>query len=429
MSRVLVLGTSLPALAAALECAEVGISVRIVPGPDRLPAAGVRDPQGVLAGWLEAVAEPLTEGRPMDERVLPQRVDPPRAAVRGKDGAWHLQPEPQVLGIPAVPISRDAIAVLGTGAGVRGYLDRLKPVLTIGKEHRLDHLVTTRVGQAVLDRLVTPMARERFGADPADLDVAAAAPGLNEALTRTGSLTGAVLATADRHAAEEATWLPLAGWDDARAAILERLALYGAELVAGVDGVGGVDAGDADIASFDAVIADADHPAVTAHAGGELEAVLREIQTGFAPVRRWRIRAEVAITPRDLPTLALVVDEDGSPWTIRTREISGMWIAELHGPGRAEHPGTADHDAVIARLLTAADIVPTGETRVRVTAAPYRSVAEEEIAATVLQEVEEAHLHVIICGESIHGGSVATAVGAAVESARQLRRRLTGISD
>ena len=48
------------------------------------------------------------------------------------------------------------------------------------------------MGAAVLERLVAPVATGVYSAQPDGLDVAVVAPGLNQALTRTGSLSGAV---------------------------------------------------------------------------------------------------------------------------------------------------------------------------------------------------------------------------------------------
>ncbi len=53
-------------------------------------------------------------------------------------------------------------------------------------------LVRKRMGAAVLDRLVAPVATGVYSARPDDLDIAVVAPGLNQALTRNGSLSGAV---------------------------------------------------------------------------------------------------------------------------------------------------------------------------------------------------------------------------------------------
>ena len=49
------------------------------------------------------------------------------------------------------------------------------------------------MGELVLDRLVAPLSLGGFSIHPDDVDVELVAPGLNAALTRTGSLAGAVM--------------------------------------------------------------------------------------------------------------------------------------------------------------------------------------------------------------------------------------------
>ena len=71
-------------------------------------------------------------------------------------------------------------------------MDRLRPPLTIGQERSLGRLVRTRMGELVLDRLVAPLSLGAFAIHPDDVDVELVAPGLSNALTRAGSLAGAV---------------------------------------------------------------------------------------------------------------------------------------------------------------------------------------------------------------------------------------------
>src|SRR5690606_30153615 len=82
--------------------------------------------------------------------------------------------------------------IIGWGGAWRAYLDRLRPPLTIGQQRNLGALVRGRMGERVVDRLVAPLTAGRHGLTPDEVDVEIAAPGLNSALTRTGSLAGAV---------------------------------------------------------------------------------------------------------------------------------------------------------------------------------------------------------------------------------------------
>ena len=125
-------------------------------------------------------------------------VDPNPAgawlAMPGRNGAVDAAPLPKtgMLGIPANPLGDDVRRIIGWSGAWRAYLDRLMPILTIGQAHSLGKLVRSRMGAAVLDRLVTPISAGVYSADPDDLDIDVVAPGLNQAMTRMGSLSGGV---------------------------------------------------------------------------------------------------------------------------------------------------------------------------------------------------------------------------------------------
>ncbi|WAC67078.1 protoporphyrinogen oxidase [Agrococcus sp. SL85] len=145
-----------------------------------------------------AVAELAAELGLGDDVVAP---NPAGAWLQLDDRAVPL-PKATLLGIPSSPLARDVIDAVGWGGALRAYADRLMPVLKLGKDEALGPLVRRRMGTKVLDRLVAPLAGGVYSADPEALDVAVVAPGLNNALTRTGSLSGAVaLVLEDRAAA------------------------------------------------------------------------------------------------------------------------------------------------------------------------------------------------------------------------------------
>jgi protoporphyrinogen/coproporphyrinogen III oxidase len=98
-----------------------------------------------------------------------------------------------VLGIPGVPLADDVRRVVDWSGSLRAYLDRLLPVLRIGRYDLLGPLVRTRMGERVLTRLVAPVVESVYGVDPDAVTVDAIAPGLNAAITATGSLSSAVL--------------------------------------------------------------------------------------------------------------------------------------------------------------------------------------------------------------------------------------------
>nr|WP_246093562.1 FAD-dependent oxidoreductase [Microbacterium kyungheense] len=198
-TRVVVVGGGIAGLVAAWECAKVGMAVTVVEASSRLggvigtaEASGLRLDVGATC-WSTrggAVRRLVDDVLP-DAVVVRPRDDTAWIAGLPKGAAAPLPPE-TLLGIPANPWDEHVRRIIGWGGTWRAYLDRLRPPLTIGSEHSLGRLVTSRMGEKVRDRLVAPLSIDRFGLDPDDVDVEVAAPGLNPALTRTGSLGGAV---------------------------------------------------------------------------------------------------------------------------------------------------------------------------------------------------------------------------------------------
>ena len=205
MKDVIVIGGGVAGLIAARACARVGLSVTV------LEATGV--PGGALGSHQvadltldsgaesfavrrDAVAEFIADLGLSDEVVAPNPA-----------GAWlHLPddrvpngsvsvplPKAGVLGIPGSPLADDVRRVIGWSGAWRAYADRLMPVLTIGREHSLGELVRKRMGRRVLERLVEPVTAGVYSSAADDLEIDVVAPGLNSALTVTGSLSGAVL--------------------------------------------------------------------------------------------------------------------------------------------------------------------------------------------------------------------------------------------
>lgn len=209
---LIVLGDDLTQLAVALEVASVGVAVTVIASrdtPGALPVGPQSDPNGALSSWITEVGTPLTgDGDPACSAV---RRDPLPVWVR-HGASWVALPADSVFGIPSSPLSVEVSEALGSGAAFRAYLDRVKPVLTIGKTQYVADLVRKRVGRKVLDTFVEPQVRHLFGEASTVVEVADLAPGLNEAETRTGSLTGAALAYLERYPALAAGTEPDVGW-------------------------------------------------------------------------------------------------------------------------------------------------------------------------------------------------------------------------
>ena len=197
--RVIVIGGGIGGLVAARECAKVGMHVTVLEAEEEVGGAIRR---GDLDGLtVDAGAESYaTRGghvrKLIEELGLADRIVTPNAA-----GAWLVGvpgadavplPKGGILGIPANPFADDVRRIIGWGGSWRAYVDRLRPPLTIGQERSLGTLVARRMGKKVRDLLVAPVTAGVYSADPDDVDTEIAAPGLNEALTRTGSLSGGV---------------------------------------------------------------------------------------------------------------------------------------------------------------------------------------------------------------------------------------------
>lgn len=209
-TRVVVVGGGLSGLVSALECAKVGMSVTVLEQHGEL-GGGLRsvDLDGVgVDAFDDEVGSVTPEGHALLTEVgLADRVKPVEAVPRwigglGAGGGDAVAiPGDALVGIPANPWDAAVRRVIGWRGSWRAYVDRLRPPLTIGRERNLGALVRTRMGERVCDRLVAPVTRATLHLEPHETDVEAVAPGLNAALTSTGSLAGAVGALAGREPA------------------------------------------------------------------------------------------------------------------------------------------------------------------------------------------------------------------------------------
>jgi len=201
-TRVVIIGGGMGGLVAARDLARPGFEVTLLEASDRLGGSVARLDLDLADGsrvTVDAGAESFaTRGGHvaayLDELHLTDQVVRPNPA-----GSWLQLPGKAVptpkggmLGIPSTPLARDVIAAIGWGGALRAYLDRVLPPMKIGQERNLGRLVARRMGRAVLENLVAPVTTGVYSAAPEQLDVAVAAPGLNPALTRNGSLSGAV---------------------------------------------------------------------------------------------------------------------------------------------------------------------------------------------------------------------------------------------
>jgi oxygen-dependent protoporphyrinogen oxidase len=197
-TRVLVIGGGIAGLVAARDIARPGFAVTVLEAADVVggsvathEVAGIRLDAGAesFATRGGAVAQ-LISDLGLDDAVV--QPNPAGAWLRLADRTVPL-PKAGLLGIPSSPLATDVVRAIGWGGALRAYLDRIMPVMKIGHERNLGQLVRRRMGRAVHDRLVAPVASGVYSAQPDELDIAVVAPGLNSALTRQGSLSGAVM--------------------------------------------------------------------------------------------------------------------------------------------------------------------------------------------------------------------------------------------
>lgn len=196
-TRIVVIGGGMAGLVVARECARPGFAVTLLESSERV--GGSVAPLELGGMTLDAGAESFaTRGGHVAELLADLGLDgdvvqpnPSGAWVRHGSRSVPL-PKAGLLGIPSSPLARDVVDAIGWTGALRAYLDRLIPVLKIGQEQRLGTLVRKRMGRKVLDLLVAPVATGVYSAAPDDLDIGVVAPGLNSALTRLGSLSGAV---------------------------------------------------------------------------------------------------------------------------------------------------------------------------------------------------------------------------------------------
>ncbi|MHA3723887.1 hypothetical protein ACXR2T_08420 [Leucobacter sp. HY1910] len=489
-----VLGHGIPELAAALELAEVGLRVRVAPhaGPAPVspaeaagslasgdgslalgdaaaastPDRGVRDPEGLLRALLEHVAAPID---PEKDAVTaagfpaaaPVATPPAHTLLRGAAGSWLPLPATNVWGLPAVPMASDSIALLGGRGALRATVDRIRPVLTIGQTPKLGALVRSRMGQQMLDRVVDPLVRDRFGVAASELDVAIAAPGLNGALTTAGSLSGAVFATAEDYVARETLVAPAGGWAALRDALLERLALYGVQFGGEVVEVAPLPTAQTDAAASGG---HAGEPRwrVTEEQGQAFEAAAIVVgDDGVAQDAqvkgRWRqvltatVAGSAAGVPADLAEAAAAAFEDPSggsgaagieaiealegpagDWTVRYEQLApDHWRVTAAGPagaaGLARSEATAAQASSVDAVRRQVSALAQAQSSWRL--APWSQAAERDAAAAEIAVGRDASPWQLLVGRGVHAGDLAEAVGDAREASVQLRRRLTGIAE
>jgi len=196
---VVVVGGGVAGLVVARELARGGATVLLLEASDRLggevgrhTVAGIDLDSGAesFATRGGTVAAYLDELGLADDVVLP---DGRGAWVHEADGQAFPLPRTGLLGIPGDLTDPDVLQVIGVeGAALAERLDA-QPAEVGADETTVGPFIRARMGDAVLDRLVTPIVGGVHSRHPDDLLVDRVSPGLRRALLREGSLASAVL--------------------------------------------------------------------------------------------------------------------------------------------------------------------------------------------------------------------------------------------
>lgn len=193
---LLVIGGGIAGLVAARQASAAGWQVTV------LEAAGEA---GGVVGWhrvdglvLDSGAESF-DGRGGTVAGLVRQVglgadlvQPASTAVRVLHEGESYPLPGGVLGVPTDlddPAVLEALGVEGLNAARQ---DAFLPVGAGAHERTLAGVVRTRMGQAVLDRLVRPVVQRVYSVEPEDLGTEALMPDLAEQIVRTGSLAAAL---------------------------------------------------------------------------------------------------------------------------------------------------------------------------------------------------------------------------------------------
>lgn len=454
---VLVTGTSLPALLAALECAEVGLSVWVIDRSDDESKPNgsfgfrddewLHDPEGDIARVIERIniklvspsnanVTPTPHAHHADEDVALDAKTSPTNHVQRRVTAtpmlwservgWFSQSEPNVLGMPAVVLASENVHALGWRGALRGYVDRLKPLLTLGKTRTVADLVRQRFGKTILSQLVEPHIVWKFGQTSDKVDVAIAAPGLNETLSRTGALSSAVLAYSERNVARETSVRPAEGWINCAHTFRHKLEMYGVKFVAQSATTcqlrnehWKIEFSDNAELTSRAVIVDCDSQFVETSMFSELTRSLMPTLT--------RLHARVDI--QALPGL------DESATGLRIHESWALKISpDLGGHRRVHFISNAapkpqlTHDNISAVLSSIGAIAFENASVAQTqSAAPFATVEQKHVVESELHTVTAAQPSLVPVGSTITGADLGAALQHSHRLSLQLRRDLLGL--
>ncbi|WP_040167160.1 protoporphyrinogen/coproporphyrinogen oxidase [Microbacterium gorillae] len=442
LAPVVVIGGGIAGLVTAYECAKIGMPVTVLESRADLGGAirtitveGARAEAGAVAFAPDgAVAELLTALRADEPDLALETVAGTRAG-RLTTSPRGLVPLPDgVLGIPGSPFLAEVVSLIGWSGAWRAYLDRLRPPLTIGHERALGPLVRRRMGPKVVDRLVAPVTRGEIGLDPDAVDVELAAPRLNAALTRQGSLSGAVSEILEADAEPERVTLQ-DGMSTLIAALARRIVELDGEIVTGAE-VMAIRRSGGRFVVDSTVEAD----------GREHAAAVVIVATDEGPARRLlagHVEVPAAAVPQRLATVTATVT-GGDAWQdgvyprpgdselVVIDDLTTQWGAGIDGARvvRARLTVAADAtEAEVARVV-GAEITRLLNTTVRATqveffaGAPHREQLGFAASAARMRAAVRAVPRLTAVGAWLTGAGLDATVTDAIQAAERVRREV-----
>ncbi|RXZ49236.1 protoporphyrinogen oxidase [Agromyces fucosus] len=482
---VVVIGGGVAGLVAALECAKVGLQVTLLERREELGGCVGRIELDGLT--LDSGAESFaTRGGTVAELLgslgLDADVENPNPA-----GAWLVMPGKQgldaaplpktgMLGIPANPLGDDVRRIIGWNGAIRAYLDRVKPILRIGRARSLGELVRERMGQAVLDRLVTPISAGVYSTDPVALDLDLVAPGLNEAMTRTGSLSGGVGQLLEERKAGSAVRGIRGGMHRLVDALERELARFGVTVVRGAEVTGlerdaatrerdAVSSAEASgwlvtattstgrmlVTAPDVVLAASGHAALslvddaldgwthTSDADGAAWPAAASVELVTlvldAPALDAAPRGTGVLVAADAPGVtAKALTHSTAKWSWLAEQAGGRHVVRLsYGRAGAANPLDGRSDAEVAELALAdASLLLGVQLDERMLRASGRTVWRDAISQATIGQHERVHAledalaaepGIEATGSWVAGTGLASVVPHALEAARRVRHR------
>ena len=437
--RAVVVGGGMSGLIAARDLAREGFEVSVLEATGSF--GGCVGTHRVAGLDLDSGAESYATRSPavpalLEELGLQEHIVAPNPAgawlqLGGTDLAQSAQRMPQtgLLGIPADPRAEEIARAIGRTGVARASLDRVLPVAPLLRREKisLGEVVRSRMGEAVLKRLVAPVVGGVYSADPDVLDADSVAPGLRKAMAEHGSL-GAAVGALRRAAPAGSTVASLEGGIGTLAkALADDLAARGARLLRDTPATGIERSGtgfrihtETGVHDADALVVAADGPAAVdllAPAVPELSAFRPDPGPGVALVTLVVDKPELDAAPRG--TGVLVARDAGAVQAKALTHATAkwQWLADSTGPGthvlrlsygRGLGPGQetdttalrpdaelfaaalADASALLQVPLQEADVIGWDVVR-WVGALPSAAVGHADRVASVRAAVAEVH--------------------------------------